>query len=96
VKESIILTDSRIEAGATLERAVIDKNCVIQRDAHVGRIVAGDERKGVVMVGKKTVLPAGIEVGRGCIIGSDLLPDDFKNRIVPEFTEVSSPPDRDY
>jgi glucose-1-phosphate adenylyltransferase len=96
VRESIILTDSYIEAGAMVERAVIDKNCVIGHNARIGEIVKDATDLGIVMVGKNTHLPNGIVVRRGACIGSDLHSDDFVEPEIPENAYIHSPVRADY
>ena len=86
VRESILLTDTCIEAGAIVERAIVDKIAVIGHNARVGSIEdVGD--LGITCIGKNTQVPPGLQIGRGCIIGTDLLPRDFEtfaDRQVPD------------
>jgi glucose-1-phosphate adenylyltransferase len=84
VRESIIMTDSHIKAGTVIERAVIDKNVVIHEGAQVGEITPGAGDLGIVRIGKNAHLPAGIVVGRGAMIGSDIHEADFPGREIPE------------
>jgi glucose-1-phosphate adenylyltransferase len=90
VRESIILTDTYIEAGAVVERAVIDKSYVIGHNARVGGVDEHAKDLGIVTIGKNTHLPTGIVVGRGAQIGSDLHPGDFKAMNVPENAMIPS------
>lgn len=83
VRQSIILTDTTIEPGAIVDRAIIDKRVVIGRDAHIGHgndYTANKElglRSGISVVGKSTLVPPRYRVGRNVIIGSDLNDDSF-------------------
>jgi glucose-1-phosphate adenylyltransferase len=75
VRESIILTDTYIEAGARVERAIIDKVVTIGHNAHVGEINHKAAGLGITTVGKNTSIPNGQRVGRGAMLGPDLLPE---------------------
>lgn len=92
IRESIILTDSYIEAGAVVERSIIDKMVVVGHEARVGKIQdIGD--LGITVVGKGTHVPAGFNVGRNVVIGTDLKPDDFvdyADKIIPNNKKVNS------
>ncbi|MFQ5596324.1 MAG: glucose-1-phosphate adenylyltransferase family protein, partial [Anaerolineae bacterium] len=76
VRDSVILTDTEIGAGAVVDRAIVDKNVIIGDEAQVG---AGDDntpnRKmpnllntGLTLVGKGAAIPAGAIIGRNCVI----------------------------
>ena len=76
VRDSIILTDTEISAGAVVDRAIVDRNVTIGEEAQVG---AGDDntpnRKmpnllntGLTLVGKGAEIPAGAIIGRNCVI----------------------------
>ncbi len=96
VRESVIMTDSHIEAGAIIERAVIDKNVVIHEDARVGEIISGASNLGIVRIGKNARLPAGIIVGRGALIGSDIHENDFPGLEIPDGAVVDKALEREY
>ena len=77
VRDSIIFHDCRIEQGATVDYAIVDKKVKINRGATVGqgegtgtanRLYPKHLSCGITLVGKEAVLPAGLEVGRNCII----------------------------
>jgi glucose-1-phosphate adenylyltransferase len=74
VRDSVVFDDCEIGAGAIVERAILDKNVVVGTDAHIG---AGPNVCGLTLVGKNTRLPPGLCVGCRCVIGSDLIEDDF-------------------
>jgi glucose-1-phosphate adenylyltransferase len=81
VRESILLTDTLVKAGAVVERCIIDKRCVIGENAHVGSITDNVEPK-IVMIGKKSVVPAGCTVEAGAVIGTDVNSSDYPSLIV--------------
>jgi glucose-1-phosphate adenylyltransferase len=63
----------------------LDKNVIVGEGAHVGfgmdytpnRLKPDSLNTGITLVGKNTRLPAGLRVGRNCVIYSDLVEDDF-------------------
>jgi len=85
VRDSIVLTDSEIGVGGIVDRAILDKNVIVGDGTHVGfgmdytpnRLDPEGLNTGITLVGKNTRLPAGLRVGRNCVIHSDLTEDDF-------------------
>ncbi len=76
VRDSVILSDTIIEAGAMVDRCIIDKDVIIRQGARVGD---GDENipnkampevlnSGLTLVGKRSVVPAGLVIGRNVVI----------------------------
>ncbi len=85
VRDSILMHDSRVGEAATLDRAVVDKEVRIGRGASVGE---GDDltpnracpehlSSGLVVIGKRAVLPEGLRVGRNARIGASVAEEDF-------------------
>ena len=83
VRYSIIMTDTVIEAGAVVDHAIIDKHVVVGRNAHIGY---GNDythnpeahiETGITVIGKDTIIPPNLKIGRNVVIGSDLKDDDF-------------------
>ncbi len=78
VRYSIIMTDTVIEAGAVVDHAIIDKRCVVGRNAHIGwgtDYTPNDDAQistGITVVGKETLIPPDFKIGRNVVIGSDL------------------------
>ncbi len=81
VRESVLLTDTVIEPGAIVERAIIDKRAQVSENARVGAIEAGPEPR-IAMIGKNSVITAGIIIQAGAIIGTDVIPEDFNSQII--------------
>lgn len=86
VRDSVIFEDSVIEEGATVDLSICDKRVHIGTGTVVGQ---GENLKhanhdypehlytGITLIGKKAQLPAGMTVGRNCIVrpgyaGSDI------------------------
>lgn len=85
VRDSIILFDTVIGANSVVERAILDKEVVVGPHCQIGH---GDDftpnilepsrlNTGITLIGKRAHLPAHLQVGRNCKIGSDLRPEDF-------------------
>jgi glucose-1-phosphate adenylyltransferase len=98
VRNSIVLTDCVIENGAVIDRSIIDKEVVVQQNAHVGYGVdysanpLGDLTSGISLVGKNGLVPAGVKVGRNCIVAGDVRETDFQGTMVPSGTTVGIVP----
>ena len=79
VRDSVIFEDSIIEEDATVDLCILDKRVRVGHGAVVGQGDNMDHANhefpnhlytGITLVGKKAELPAGMMVGRNCIIGS--------------------------
>jgi glucose-1-phosphate adenylyltransferase len=83
VRYSIIMGDVTIEAGAMVDRCIIDKNVVVGRGASVGYgsdYTPNNEMQlttGLTVIGKNTIIPPNMKVGRNVIVGSDLMDDAY-------------------
>jgi glucose-1-phosphate adenylyltransferase len=88
VRDSIVMFDAVIESDATLDRAILDKECHIGAGARVG---AGDDLRpnrdeperlyaGITLVGKRARVPRGVEIGRNCRIDPGTTERDFQRR----------------
>ncbi len=77
VRDSIVCHDSVIRSGAVVDRAILDKEVEVGREATVGMgdaAVVNEERPdivncGVSIVGKRAVIPPGMTIGRNVVIG---------------------------
>jgi glucose-1-phosphate adenylyltransferase len=85
VRDSIILFDTVIGAGSTVDRAILDKEVIVGKNCQIGY---GDDtapnsqepdrlNTGITLIGKRAHLPDNLKVGRNCKIGTDLRPEDF-------------------
>jgi glucose-1-phosphate adenylyltransferase len=90
VRDSIVMFDTVVHEGATLDRAIVDKDCEIGRGAVVG---AGNDLRpnrteperlyaGVTLVGKHAFVPPGRVIGRNCRIDPHVSAADFGRRRV--------------
>ena len=76
VRDSIIMNDAQVGRDCVIDRAILDKEVVIEPESRVG---FGDDFKtnraapsilnsGLTLIGKGTVIPSGYTIGRNCII----------------------------
>jgi glucose-1-phosphate adenylyltransferase len=91
VRDSIILFDTVIRAGAIVDRSIIDKQASIGPNAHIGE---GDDlsipnrqeptrlNTGITVIGKRTVIPRGVRIGRNCRVAEGVRAGDFATRVV--------------
>ncbi|MGH2463002.1 MAG: glucose-1-phosphate adenylyltransferase subunit GlgD [Candidatus Limnocylindria bacterium] len=90
VRDSIVMFDSEIGDGAVIDRAIIDKECVIGAHARLGegRVLRPNRSEperlfsGLTLVGKQARVPARTRVGRNCRIDPYVVEADFARRRV--------------
>jgi len=88
VRDSIILNDTVISAGARVDRCILDKKIQVGREAVVGygdgsqanRREPGNLDSGITIVGKEACIPAGTRIGRNCRIDSRVTARDYSSR----------------
>ncbi len=90
VRDSVIMHRCRIDEGAVVDRAILDKNvrvapgaCVGCGDAAPNRLFPQTLSSGVTVVGKGSLIPAGLRIGRNCIVSPDMRETDFPPAEVP-------------
>ena len=71
----MILTDTCVEAGARVERAIMDKSVRIGKGAKVGHIEKSATDLGITTVGKNAQIRDKIVVARGAVVDADSVPD---------------------
>ena len=89
VRDSIIMFDTVIRAGAVVDRAIIDKEVSVGPNAVVGmgadfdtanRQEPGRLNTGITVVGKRATIPAGVRLGRNVKVLDGVRPADFGGR----------------
>jgi glucose-1-phosphate adenylyltransferase len=99
------MLDSEIGPGAVVDTAIIDKFVRVGAGAVVGM---GEDRdtpnvdepeylhSGITVVAERVRIPAGMRIGRNCLIGPSVIESDFPGPVVPSGTSISrleaSPP----
>lgn len=81
VRESILMTDAVIESGAVVERAIIDKRVHVEANARVGSGV-GDPDIRLAVVGKNSLVPAGMIIEPGGAVSTDVIAEDYPGPVV--------------
>ncbi len=90
VRDSIIMRDTIIGEGAIVDRAIIDTDVVVGAKAEIG---AGDDNApnhhdparfstGLTVIGTASHIPAGIRIGRNCVIRPHRNTKDFSDKTV--------------
>jgi glucose-1-phosphate adenylyltransferase len=91
VRDSVVMNDTRIGPGATIDRAIIDKEVEIPEGVQIG---FGDDNTpnqqfpkslntGLTVIGKRARLPAGVRIGHNVIINPGTLPESFAGEEIP-------------
>ncbi len=97
VRDSVVMNDTVVRAGAVVARCVLDKEIEIGADAQVG---AGDDNTpnqlepanintGITIVGKRARVPAGAIIGRNCRIDPSTTPTDYDGLHVSSGATIS-------
>ena len=99
VRDSIVMFDSVIRSGAVVDRAILDKEVVVGPGAIVGdgpdfdtpnKQEPGRLNTGITVVGKRSIIPRGVRIGRNVKIAGDVKATDFAGRIVKTGASIES------
>jgi glucose-1-phosphate adenylyltransferase len=91
VRDSVIMFDCVVRAGAVVDRAILDKEVSIGPNAIVGmgtdftvpnRQEPSRLNTGITLVGKRSVIPAGARLGRNVKVAEGVRPADFTSKSV--------------
>ena len=91
VRDSVVMFDAVIRAGAVVDRAIIDKEVSVGPNAIIGtgsdyttpnRQEPTRLNTGITVVGKRATIPAGARLGRNVRIAEGVRPSDFSSRAV--------------
>ena len=97
VRDSIVMFDTVIRSGAVVDRAILDKEVVVGQGAIVGD---GDDfdtpnnkepgrlNTGITVIGKRSIIPRGVRIGRNVKIGDHVRSSDFAGRVVRNGSSV--------
>jgi glucose-1-phosphate adenylyltransferase len=97
VRDSVIMNDTIIRAGAVIDRCVLDKEIEIGAGTQVGAgddmtpnlLEPGNINTGITIVGKRARVPAGAIIGRNCRIDANTTPKDYDQQQVPSGATIS-------
>jgi glucose-1-phosphate adenylyltransferase len=88
INESIILTDTMISPDNLIQKAIIDKHVLLGKNCVVGSSLK--KKNHIAMIGKNAILPEGINLEGGGMIGVDVAPRDFNSQSI-HFGELILP-----
>ena len=87
VRDSIIMSSTSIGSGCELNKAIIAENVAVCDNVKMG---IGEEavdayspsiyNNGIVTVGEKSVIPAGVTIGKNTVIHGITLEEDYRNK----------------
>lgn len=90
VRNSIIMNDTEIGPESLVEKAIIDKECVLDSNCQIG--IGPDIHNldrpdlldtGITVIGKNVMLPGGTRIGKNCLIYAGVSADDLKGSEIP-------------
>lgn len=98
VRDSVIMNDSVIQAGAVVNRCILDKEVEVGANAQLGagkddtpnQLEPDKINTGITIVGKRAQIPAGAVIGRNCRIDPSTTPDDYQTKEVASGETVST------
>jgi len=100
VRDSVIMNDTIIRAGAVVNCCILDKEIEIGANAQLGtgkddtpnKLEPANINTGITIVGKRAQIPAGVVIGRNCRIDPSTTPEDYESKEVPSGGTVSKKP----
>jgi glucose-1-phosphate adenylyltransferase len=91
VRDSIVMFDSVIRAGAIVDRSILDKEVSVGPNAHIGdgtdlsianRQEPSRLNTGITVIGKRALIPRGVRIGRNVRIAEGVRAVDFRSRVI--------------
>jgi glucose-1-phosphate adenylyltransferase len=100
VRNSVIMNDTVIRAGAEVSRCILDKEVEVGANATLGagedetpnKLEPANINTGITIVGKRARIPAGAVIGRNCRIDPSTTQDDYESYEVSSGETVSKKP----
>ncbi len=93
VKDSILFEDCVIRKGAIVDLAILDKRVRVGSGAVIGfgdnytianRLKPSHLYTGITLIGKGAVVPAKQQIGRNCVVNSNITEGDYKGQIIED------------
>jgi glucose-1-phosphate adenylyltransferase len=95
VLNSIIMHDGEIGGDAVLDRVILDKKVTVgDRTRITGQSPIPNQEfpthlsEGITLIGKRTVIPAGLTVKGNCLFFPGLRAGDFEREVIEDGTTV--------
>lgn len=76
VRDSVVLNDAIIGPGAVLERSILDARVHVGANAKIGQIGGA-----LTVLGKSAIVPPDQVIGPGCVIGADVVAEDYPSPV---------------
>jgi glucose-1-phosphate adenylyltransferase len=100
VRDSVIMTDTVIGAGAHVDCCILDKEIRVGAKARLGvgkedvpnKLEPGNIKTGITIVGKRAHIPDGAVIGRNCRVDPSTTADDYDALEVPSGESVVKKP----
>ena len=96
VRDSIVMFDTTVRAGAVVDRAILDKEVSVGSNAIIGDGVDDTPNRsdprlntGITLVGKRAVVPRSVRIGRNVRVEEGVRAADFAGRLVRSGATVS-------
>jgi glucose-1-phosphate adenylyltransferase len=91
VRDSVIMNDTVILAGASVRCCVVDKEIVVGSNAQLGagrddtpnKLEPADINTGITIVGKRAQIPDRAVIGRNCCIDPNTSHEDYESLEIP-------------
>ncbi len=90
VRDSIIMQNTRIKAGAEINKSVIAEDVVVGERVKMGvgeevpnRLKPSVYAYGLAVVGEKTVIPSDVTIGKNTAIIGETAPEDYPDGMLP-------------
>ena len=103
VRDSILMFDTVVRSGAVVDRAILDKEVTVGQGAIVGdgpdfdtpnKFETGRLNTGITVIGKQSVIPRGVRLGRNVKVGGQVRSSDFTARTIRSGGTVERRPDK--
>jgi glucose-1-phosphate adenylyltransferase len=91
VRDSVVMFDSVIRAGAIVDRSILDKEVSVGPNAHIGEgsdlTIANRQEPtrlntGITVIGKRAVIPRAVRIGRNVRIAEGVRAIDFRSKVI--------------
>jgi glucose-1-phosphate adenylyltransferase len=97
VRDSVIMNDTIVCAGASVSCCILDKEIEVGANARLGvgkddtpnKLEPANINTGITIVGKRAHIPAGATIGRNCRIDPNTTQDNYESDEVPSGETVS-------
>ncbi len=79
INKSIIFTDCIIGENSKVECSILDKRAQVGSECNIGDV---NDSGLITVLGKQAVIPPGVIIQSGAIIGPDVIPSDYQSTVV--------------